>query len=109
MAALIGLMLGSVRVVWPWPAGVDSTAIDAPSDPVWSTLLLALGGVVVVLAFNVIDTRFEHRNATRQRRSARSDSARSAGALGRATLRSERGGTFHDHSRDRTVTSTSGR
>lgn len=63
MAALIGLMLGSLRVVWPWPAGVDSTAIDAPSDPVWSTVLLAVAGVAVVLAFNAIGTRFEHRTA----------------------------------------------
>ncbi|MCB1260173.1 MAG: DUF368 domain-containing protein, partial [Acidimicrobiales bacterium] len=30
MAVLIGLMLGSMRVLWPWPDGVDSTAIGAP-------------------------------------------------------------------------------
>ncbi len=62
MATLIGLMLGSLRVVWPWPSGVDSTAIGAPSDPVWSTVLLMVAGVLVVIAFNEIGKRFEHRS-----------------------------------------------
>lgn len=61
MAALIGLMLGSLRVVWPWPSGVDSTAIEAPSGSVWPAVLLAVGGLVLVLAFNAIATRLEHR------------------------------------------------
>lgn len=63
MAALIGLMVGSLRVVWPWPRGVDSTAIGAPSGSVWSTVALALGGVVLVLAVNAVGTRIEHRTA----------------------------------------------
>jgi len=61
MAALVGLMLGSVRVVWPWPKGVDSTAIEAPSDPVATTIGLALLGVLVVVAVNEVGKRFEHR------------------------------------------------
>ena len=35
MAALIGLMLGSLRVLWPWPRGVDSTALQAPNEDVF--------------------------------------------------------------------------
>lgn len=61
MAALVGLMLGSLRVVWPWPQGVDSTAVEAPSDPVASTVGLIVLGIVVVLAFNEVGKRFEHR------------------------------------------------
>ena len=62
MAALVGLMLGSVRVVWPWPHGVDSTAIHAPSDPVATTIGLIALGVVVVLAVNEVGKRLEHRS-----------------------------------------------
>lgn len=61
MAGLIGLMLGSLRVVWPWPNGVDSTAIGAPSDPVVVPALLIVAGILIVIAFNAIGKRFEHR------------------------------------------------
>lgn len=51
LAAMIGLMLGSLRVVWPWPQGTDSAALGAP---VWAdvpaAVALTLGGAVLVLA-----------------------------------------------------------
>jgi putative membrane protein len=54
MAVLIGLMAGSVRVLWPWPAGVESTVIGAP-DGDWVIALalavVAFVAVVVVGAF----------------------------------------------------------
>ena len=63
MAVLIGLMLGSLRVLWPWPAGVDSTALGAPdAEPVLVPVLLAVGGLVLVLAVEVISERLEHRS-----------------------------------------------
>jgi len=46
MALLIGLMAGSVRVLWPWPRGVESTAIGAPTGD-W-VVAVALGGVAFV-------------------------------------------------------------
>lgn len=49
MAALIGLMLGSTRILWPWPDGVETTTLGAPDDDVALTVLLGLGGLVVVL------------------------------------------------------------
>lgn len=61
MAALIGLMLGSLRVLWPWPAGVDSTRLDAPGDPLAAPLALALLGLVLVLGIDWIGRRSEHR------------------------------------------------
>ena len=64
MAVLIGLMLGSLRVLWPWPAGVDSTAIEAPSAPVTLPVILALVGFVVVVAVDVVGKKFEHRSTT---------------------------------------------
>ncbi len=47
MAALIGLMAGSLRVLWPWPDGAATGAVSAPVD--WGVpLLMAITGFVVV-------------------------------------------------------------
>ena len=62
MAALIGLMLGSMRVLWPWPAGVDSTALDAPSGDIALPVVLAVGALVFVVAVNEVAKRLEHRS-----------------------------------------------
>ena len=54
MAVLIGLMAGSIRVLWPWPDGVESTVIGAPGSdwPIALALALVAGlAVVVVGAF----------------------------------------------------------
>lgn len=64
MAALIGLMVGSLRVLWPWPAGVDSTAIESPSDPVVLPVVLAVIGFVVVVLVDLLGKKFEHRTTT---------------------------------------------
>lgn len=62
MAALVGLMVGSSRVLWPWPGGVDSTALARPSEPVVVPVLLALGGFVVVIGVNEVAKRLERRS-----------------------------------------------
>jgi len=62
MAALIGLMVGSLRVLWPWPAGVDSTALAAPSAPVTLPLILVVVGFVVVVVIETVGKKFEHRS-----------------------------------------------
>lgn len=49
VAVMIGLMLGSVRVLWPWPNGVESSGLSAPGDDVTIPVLLAVVGFVVVL------------------------------------------------------------
>ena len=47
LAVLIGLMIGSLRVLWPWPAG-NSSALGRPQD--WGLpLLLALAAAAAVL------------------------------------------------------------
>jgi len=62
MAVLIGLMLGSLRVLWPWPEGVESTALGGPGDdPVLVPVLLAVAGLVLVLGVEVVSERLEHR------------------------------------------------
>lgn len=51
LAALVGLMAGSLRVLWPWPAGVESSGLHAPGDD-WSVVLVAglagFGAVFVI-------------------------------------------------------------
>ncbi len=64
MAALIGLMLGSLRVLWPWPAGVDSTELGAPSGPVALPVALAAGGLVLVVGIEFVSKRLEHRSTS---------------------------------------------
>jgi len=50
IAAMIGLMLGSTRVLWPWPNGTHTTELAAPSGDVAIPILLATLGFVGVVA-----------------------------------------------------------
>jgi putative membrane protein len=56
-------MIGSLRVLWPWPDGLDSTALGPPDEAVAATVGLAVFGVVVVLVINSVAKRLEHRKA----------------------------------------------
>lgn len=55
-AGLVGLMIGSVRILWPWPNGlgdadgVGATVLGAPRGDIVVPLLLAAAGLTVVLA-----------------------------------------------------------
>lgn len=57
MAGLIGLMVGSVRVLWPWPDGVDSTALGSPNGSVVGVVLLAAAGFSLVLLIDLASRR----------------------------------------------------
>jgi len=60
MAALIGLMAGSLRVLWPWPDGTDTAHLAAPSSGDWlGPLLLALIGSAAVLTISAVARRYE--------------------------------------------------
>ncbi len=63
MAALIGLMAGSTRVLWPWPNGLNGTNLGAPDGERLSALLLMALGLVLVLAVNEVAHRIERRSA----------------------------------------------
>lgn len=60
MAALIGLMLGSLRVLWPWPRGVDSTALDAPDGQVAAAIVVAALAFGAVMAIEALGRRIGH-------------------------------------------------
>jgi putative membrane protein len=61
MAALIGLMIGSIRVLWPWPDGLNTTSLGAPDRNIASAILIAVIACAVVLAINGLAKRTEHR------------------------------------------------
>jgi len=80
MAALIGLMLGSLRVLWPWPdgvgipethndagdiinAGTSGTALGAPSGDVVLPVILAIVAAAAVL---IVSHLAERRSAAAQ-------------------------------------------
>ncbi|HEX6286087.1 MAG TPA: DUF368 domain-containing protein, partial [Acidimicrobiia bacterium] len=44
LAGLVGLMAGSLRVLWPWPDGVDSPALEAPDGAVVGVIVAGLVG-----------------------------------------------------------------
>lgn len=49
LAALIGLMAGSIRVLWPWPNGVESTLLGAPEGEVISAVAASIVAFVFVV------------------------------------------------------------
>ena len=57
MAAMIGLMLGSIRVLWPWPNGTFTTTLAAPSGDVALPIALGVIGAAVVIAVEHFSTR----------------------------------------------------
>ena len=58
LAAMIGLMLGSTRVLWPWPNGTNTTTLSMPSDDVAIPLLLFVVGAAVVVIVDLVATKF---------------------------------------------------
>lgn len=64
IAAMIGLMVGSFRILWPWPGGLDSTEIGMPeSGGLWMPLLLGVAGFAVVLTVQWVADRQSARKA----------------------------------------------
>jgi putative membrane protein len=60
IAAMVGLMLGSLRVLWPWPGGTNTTDLAAPSGDVVVPVLLALAGTAIVVAVELVAVRTDH-------------------------------------------------
>jgi putative membrane protein len=50
IAAMIGLMIGSLRVLWPWPNGTATTTLSAPSGDLWVPMALGMGAILLVVA-----------------------------------------------------------
>lgn len=63
VAALIGLMLGSLRVLWPWPSGEEGLDNVSLGNPVSSELLGATVGAVLAAIAVVLLTEIARRVA----------------------------------------------
>jgi putative membrane protein len=50
LAGLIGLMGGSLRILWPWPDGVQGSGLSRPEGDLPGVVLAVLIGFAVVLA-----------------------------------------------------------
>lgn len=61
LAALIGLMAGSLRVLWPWPRtdlGIADTSLGAPDEQVLATVAVMIVGVLLVIGIAWFGNRF---------------------------------------------------
>ncbi|WP_374927820.1 DUF368 domain-containing protein [Kytococcus sedentarius] len=61
LLVMTGLMIGSLRALWPWQAVEgehDTGALLAPGEPLVGPLLLALLGALVVAGLVVVERRF---------------------------------------------------
>ena len=63
IAAMVGLMLGSVRVLWPWPNGTSTTQLAAPEGDVVVPVVF----VVIAAAVVIVVERFSARSAPSSR------------------------------------------
>jgi putative membrane protein len=61
MAILIGLMAGSLRVLWPWPDGLEGTGLGAPTESVWQAVTIAVLAFLAVVGVSLVAKRLEHR------------------------------------------------
>lgn len=59
LAGLVGLMAGSIRVLWPWPDGVDSTRIEWPTGSWVPAVVAAAAAFVLVILIGRIAQRIE--------------------------------------------------
>jgi putative membrane protein len=58
LAAMIGLMLGSTRVLWPWPNGTNTTTMTLPRGDVVVPLLIIAAGAAVVVIVDLVAVRY---------------------------------------------------
>ena len=48
MAALVGLMIGALRALWPWQTAEHALRIPGEGEPFWMVLLLAAAGFAFI-------------------------------------------------------------
>ncbi len=66
MAALVGLMAGSLRALWPWQTEGREMMLPEAGDPLASVLVLAALGLVFILALTWLSARRIEEQAEQQ-------------------------------------------
>jgi putative membrane protein len=61
LAALVGLMIGSLRVLWPWPAGTDNTELAVPGEQWGLALAIAVMAFLSVVVVSEMGERRKER------------------------------------------------
>lgn len=61
LAGLTGLMIGSLRVLWPWPVGTEESGLAAPGEQWGLALAIAVVAAIVVLVAAEVGRRVEER------------------------------------------------
>ncbi|TDI55061.1 MAG: DUF368 domain-containing protein [Acidobacteria bacterium] len=65
IASLVGIMAGSVRVLWPWPGGVFSTSLGRPDGDVLLSLTVAAVAFIIVVVVARFAQRLEAQDHSR--------------------------------------------
>lgn len=73
MAALVGLMAGALRAIWPWQAPDRSLLWPSSGDPILSVILLALAGFGLVTLLIYWGDRMERTRSTLEARDSSSE------------------------------------
>lgn len=63
LVAMSGLMLGSLRALWPWKSTADSGGLLAPYDPVSMPIVFAVIGAAIVVVLIVVESFFASKSA----------------------------------------------
>lgn len=68
LAALLGLMAGSARVLWPWPSaeGMGDPTLGAPRGEIALPVALALSGALVVIAVGLVTRGMTRRRSANE-------------------------------------------
>lgn len=62
LAGLTGLMVGSLRVLWPWPVGTEESGLAAPGELWGLAIVIAVAAAIVVIVAAEVGRRLEEQD-----------------------------------------------
>ena len=64
MAALVGLMAGALRALWPWQDADRNIQLPSAGEPVVGVVALCVAGFIFVTLLAVVGARIEGRSTS---------------------------------------------
>lgn len=58
LVAMAGLMLGSLRALWPWQSSAEAGDLLAPFEPIGAPVVLAVIGAAIVVVLIIVESTF---------------------------------------------------